>query len=253
MSRYTYGDTDLAAERLALVATMFEPVSRAFIERNVRQPALAVDLGSGPGHTTRMLHAVARATRTVGLDASQAHVERASRGAPDGISFVQHDATAIPFPIGPIDALYARLILAHLADPVEHVRSWTTQLAIGGVLLLDDLERIETHEPVFRTYLDEVALRVIERQGGSLFVGPVLSAMADPPGVERVDDRLVTLEPAPALIARVFSMNLSVLVEQGEVDPRPDIAEALTSIAAGGDDPRPVSWSMRLCAFRRIG
>src|SRR4051794_17612598 len=71
MARYAYGDSDLAAERLALVATVFEPTSREFVQAAApRSPALAVDLGCGPGHTTRLLHEATGAARTLGLDAS---------------------------------------------------------------------------------------------------------------------------------------------------------------------------------------
>jgi trans-aconitate 2-methyltransferase len=50
MGRYTYGDSALAAERLGLVARMFEPTTRSFLEAVIgRSPALAVDLGCGPG------------------------------------------------------------------------------------------------------------------------------------------------------------------------------------------------------------
>jgi hypothetical protein len=49
MARYAYGDSDLAAERFALVATLFEPTTRVFLEAAARAlSALAIDLGCGP-------------------------------------------------------------------------------------------------------------------------------------------------------------------------------------------------------------
>jgi trans-aconitate methyltransferase len=78
--KYTFGDSDLAAERMALVAQVFEPSSRALLARAV--PAgtgIALDLGCGPGHTTRMVADVSRPRRTLGVDGSERYVELAGR------------------------------------------------------------------------------------------------------------------------------------------------------------------------------
>ena len=57
--RYLYGDSDVAAERLGIVAGIFRETTRAFLEETVRErPALAIDLGCGPGHTTRLIQDV---------------------------------------------------------------------------------------------------------------------------------------------------------------------------------------------------
>ena len=254
MARYTYGDSQLAGERLTLVAATFEPTTRTFLERAApRGPALAVDVGCGPGLTTRLLHEVTRASETVGLDASEAYVARAAAGAPPGVRFAVHDATVTPFPVGPVDVVYARLLLAHLGDPAAVVVGWSTTLRHDGMVLLDDLEDIETDDPAFRAYLDEVALAVIRREGGALLVGPTLRAMADPPGTERTHDEVATLTPPPEITARIFGMNLAVLVERGEVDPRPDLAEELEAIEGGRRAAPPVVWRMRQLALRRTG
>jgi hypothetical protein len=93
---------------------------------------------------------------------------------------------------------------------------------------------------------------VVRRQGGSLFVGPVLHAASDPQGLERVQDREVPIEPGAAATASVFAMNLAVLAERGEVPARPDLAAALAAIA-GGAAARPVHWRFRQIAWRRTG
>jgi hypothetical protein len=79
------------------------------------------------------------------------------RAAADGIEFLQHDITETPFPVGPADFLYARLLVAHLAAPAEAVGGWLTQLAPGGRMALDEVEWIRTDEPVLKEYV-EIAL-----------------------------------------------------------------------------------------------
>jgi SAM-dependent methyltransferase len=231
---------------------MFEPTTRSLLGAVIdRSPALAVDLGCGPGHTTCLLHRVTGARATVGLDRSEAFVAEARRDAPAGVSFAVHDVTTVPFPTWPADVVYARLLLAHLADVEGGARRWSTILTIGGSLILDDLETLDAPEPAFRRYLDDVAIAVVKNQGGELFVGPRLHRMPDPPGCERNRDGVVAFSPPASLTARVFGMNLAVLVERGETEPRPDLAAALEEVASGRREGRRATWRVRQVAWRR--
>ena len=198
-----------------------------------------------------MVHDVTGAVRTVGLDTSAEHVARARSGSPPGLDFMVHDVTVVPFPSGPAGVVYARLVLAHLRDPAAVIARWSTQLDPGGVLLLDDLESIETDDEVFRTYLDEVALAVVRRAGGALLVGPEIHAVADPAGTVRLHDEVATFAPPAPVTARIFGMNLAVLVDRGEAEARPDLTEGLVAIAEGTRPAPAVSWRMRQVAFRR--
>ncbi|MGZ6544632.1 MAG: class I SAM-dependent methyltransferase [Actinomycetota bacterium] len=249
-ARYTYGDSEFAADRLDVIARMFEPSSRALLQRvGPRGPALAIDLGCGPGNTTKLLADVLRPQRTVGLDRASVFLERARRDAPPGMDFLAHDVSQTPFPVGPADVLSCRLLLAHLADREGVIARWITQLDPGGVLVIDEIEAIETDEPAFIEYR-ALAMGVVDRAGGRLFAGPELAAMPDPAGAGRIADDVVTLAISPVDPATVFSMNLSVLVDAGEIEPRPALAEALGAIAGGGASGAIV-WRQRQLAFRR--
>jgi SAM-dependent methyltransferase len=247
VSRYTYGDSSLAAERLELVARLFDPTSSSFVRR-VGRDGTAVDLGCGPGHTIGMVAGAAGA-QTIGVELATAFASQASAA---GHRVVVADVRA-PLPVRDVDLLYARLLLAHLPDPVDAVASWSAALRPGGRVLIDDLESIETNEPAFRTYLDEVALAVVRAQGGALFVGPILHEAVDPPGLERVADDVASFDPEPADTARVFAMNLAVLVDRGEVAARPDLAAQLDAIAGGARTAEPVRWRVRQIAWERTG
>lgn len=252
MSRYTYGDSALAGERLGLVADLFGPSSEAFLRSAAPSaPDLAVDLGCGPGHTTRLVHAVTSSPRTVGLDRSEAFIAMASSVQTPGVSFVEHDVTQTPLPVGTPDLAFARLLLAHLPEPTVLVRAWLSTLTIGGRLLLDEVESVDTENPVMQTYLRDVAIPVITKHGGRLLLGPSLHEMTDPPSARRVHDEVVTVLPHVASTARMFGMNLRVLARAGDIGPRPDLEEGLASLASGELSGDQVVWRMRQIAFER--
>lgn len=250
MSRYTYGDSDLARERLGLVARLFEPTSRSFLAATAGTPLVALDLGCGPGHTSALVQGVTGASLVVGLDRSPSFLGRAAADA--GRRFVAADV-ARALPVRAAQLVYARLLLAHLADPAGVAANWSTILTNGGRLLVDDLESIETTDDVFRAYLDDVALHVVQREGGSLFVGPILHEADDPPGCSRIRDDVATFSPDTGDTARVFAMNLAVLTERGEVGARPVLAEALAAIGRGDRHAEPVRWQVRQLAWEQSG
>jgi hypothetical protein len=55
---------------------------------------------------------------------------------------------------------------------------------------------VPSREGVIRAYLDEVAIPVVHAQGARLLAGPLLHAMENPPGSERVVDQIAVLNPA---------------------------------------------------------
>jgi trans-aconitate 2-methyltransferase len=113
-SRYTFGDTAPAARRLDLLAALFAPTTRSFLHRDAPQrPSLAVDLGCGWGHTTRLIAMTTGAVQTVGLDTSEAFLE-AARAAPTvpGVEFIRHDITRTPIPPRSPNLLFGRFILS---------------------------------------------------------------------------------------------------------------------------------------------
>lgn len=248
-SRYTYGDTDLAAERLELLGRLFEPSSRSFLSATVADPpSIAVDLGSGPGKTTALIKDATGAERVIGIDRSWRFVRlgRVSTGLP----FIVGDVLSNELPVRSASMVYARLVIAHTRDPSAVVQGWTRVLEPHGRVLVDDLESIEADE-VFHTYLEDVALAVVRAAGGKLFVGPQLHAAPDPEGLARVHDQVVEITPPVADTARMFGMNLRVLTETDQIPARPVLAEALHTIATGEVESAPVRWKFRQMAWER--
>lgn len=251
---YTYGEGDSEADRLALVAELFERATRSFLSRAVGfHPRLALDLGCGVGHTTRLVAEVLRPDRVVGVERSANLFSKAEATAREGISYVNHDVTRMPLPHGgEADLIYARLLLSHLPDPEGAVTDWLAQLAPGGMLLLDEVERIETVQPVFREYLGILA-RMMAHHGQELYVGPRLNA---PEGPERRISRIAPASATTAHAARMFSINLGKWRGNGFVRANHS-AEELDRLAAGlsgltdSRDTGEIRWGMRQIAIER--
>jgi SAM-dependent methyltransferase len=256
--QYTFGDTPVAAQRLLLVAQVFAAPSRAFLAEAVPvPPAVALDLGCGPGVTTRLVADVTRAARAVGLDTSEPFLELAGVDAPDGVEFAQHDATELPLPEAPVDLIYCRLLLAHLPDPGATVAAWATQLRGGGRLLVDEVEWIETSHPVLAAY-EEVVLGLVRSRGGLMYAGPTVDALHDGPGFRQCSSIVREVAVATADAARMYSMNLATWRDDPHVrethpvemiDRLAKDLEALTRSPGASE----ITWGVRQVAYERTG
>ena len=252
MGGYAFGDSEPAARRLGLLADVFEPPSRAFLTRFAAEPVdLAVDLGCGPGHSTRLVASVVGAGRTLGLDQSASFVALAEADAPPGVEFAVHDVTVVPFPCPPAGLVYGRFLLTHLHDPPAALAAWATQLAPGGLLLADEVERIHTSQPALRRYL-EVAGALLASRGHRLEVGATLHRLPDPAGMVRRHDQVAHLAPPAPRAAELFAQNLAVwrheAVKTG-VATGPDLDELAGALAEV--DSGTIAWELRQLAFRR--
>ena len=255
---YAFGDTDLAARRLALLADTFAQSSRAFMgEAAQREPRRAADLGCGPGYSTHLLASTQEPAHTVGLDNSENFLDLARPTASETVSFRLHDITTGPFPSGPYDLLFSRFELTHLQRPEAVVELWGGQLDVGGRLLIEEVDSIDTTHPVFTAYM-EVNQAMLTEQGNSLYIGPVLDAIPDPPSLKRRSSNVRTV-PVPAdRAAAMFHMNLGVWRHNEFVrrtfDPS-DLDDLESNLAAIAADPTTISaveWGLRQIVMDRI-
>lgn len=120
---YLFGDSELAAQRLRLLAEVFAPSTRAFLERlTLAAPRRILDVGCGPGHTTRTVAEIFPQAAIRGLDCSPQFISLARAATQDRVSYLVADATS-DLPGGPYDLVYCRYLLTHLPDhcPVERL------------------------------------------------------------------------------------------------------------------------------------
>lgn len=236
---YSFGDDDIAAQRLGHLAGVYATSSGALLrERAPRKPRLAVDVGCGPGHTTRLLRDVSGAATTVGVDSSSRYMEHARRGDGDGISYVQADVSrGLPDAVAGAELLYCRFLLTHLADPLAALRSWRPRAAAAGVLVVEELEWIRSEHPALGRYYGLVET-VQEARGQAMYVGATVTDLVEAAGWQVLHSAAVRLEPAAPSMALLHSLNLQTLrrdpalasLPAGELD---DLARDLEAVAQG--------------------
>jgi len=168
-TKYTFGDTPTADDRLKRIASFFNPQAENFIRPFLNGKVdIALDLGCGPGHTTSMLANVTKANKVVGLDFSEKFIESANRHY-TGLEFKVHDVTQTPFPMN-ANIIYCRFLQSHLNNTEKVINSWMNELMPGGMLFIDELENIKTENEDFNFYL-EIGDKLIASQGANLYIG----------------------------------------------------------------------------------
>jgi trans-aconitate 2-methyltransferase len=257
---YTFGDNELAATRLRLLARVFEPSSARLLER-LRSITgdVAVDLGCGPGHTTRLLGEHIAVARVVGLDQSKKLLDAAAREhSGPRLSFVECDVTQPPFPAPPAAALYARFLLTHLRDPQRVLRAWAGAALSGARLVLEETAFMTAEHPALSRYYALVE-RMQQHYGQRMYIGCELAELARdlvPHWVVEHSEIAVSLLPA-ADMARLHLLNLRTWSQDSFARASYDGSElsaldsSLETIASGALEIAPVSLGMGQLVLRR--
>jgi trans-aconitate 2-methyltransferase len=212
-SIYSFGETDLAAERLRVVAEVFDPTSEPFVSGAVRnRPRLALDLGCGPGFTTRLLSRITRSDRTVGVDRSEASLSRARASSIAGEEYFAADVAVLPLGIAGIgaqpDLIYARFLASHLPEPGQTISGWAKELEPDGLLLVEEVEDISAKVAAFDEYLN-ILSQMLAWHGNELCVGARLATTQWNTDVWIDINRAKEVRPTIRQAARMFSLNFS--------------------------------------------
>jgi trans-aconitate 2-methyltransferase len=254
---YTFGDSSIASERLAIVSRVMVPAMQSVLARcpagTVRS---VIDLGCGPGHTTTALAEHFPAAHVIGVDQSDAYVAEATAACGRACTFVVADVGAVPLPGAPADLVYARYLLSHLDRIAEHVTKWCHALTPGGVLVLEEPESIRSTDPDFARY-EQMASGIVRATGAPFYAGPLIEAVPTPDGFDRVHDGTIAIDVTEGEAAAMFWRNAR--------------AWAPADIARGGFDPDEVAtlsdrlrtrehstarglfdWRQRQTVFRRV-
>jgi SAM-dependent methyltransferase len=124
----------LVAEHAEKQIDMVRDQLRSFVAPTGEERAL--DAGTGAGTLALALAPLVR--EVVGVDIVPELLERARQGAPANVSFVEGDATSLPFEDGSFDLSCSRRTLHHIARPERAVAELTRVTAPGGRVFVDD-------------------------------------------------------------------------------------------------------------------
>jgi trans-aconitate 2-methyltransferase len=239
--RYTFGETDRAAERLERLAQVFWPSLVELLMRAAppsKHYGSALDLGSGPGHTTATLCEVLNAEQVIGIERSARFVELARSRAIARASFVAHDVTDVPFPVPPADFAFSRFLLTHLAKPHEVVGRWATALRPGGRLVLQETAELSSDDDALARYYELVGL-LQTHYGQELHIGRELPKLVDHALYRTIDFRITEVPLRAARMARLHHMNLETwrtdafAQEHFDASELDELSTALGAIANG--------------------
>lgn len=256
---YTFGDTEIAAQRLELLARVFAGSTRAYLDRAVPwRTGLVVDLGCGPGFSTLLLAEHIRSDHVVGLDNSTRFIAMARSRATERVSFRLHDFSVLPFPVGPAELLYARFELSHVREPQAVVQRWATQLRPGGLLLMEETEWIRTSQPTFARYL-QIVEAMLASQSSQLYVGSALNEIPDTALLVRrgSDIGLPSVNSQDA--AAMFFLNIQTWKQNRFIQAHystEEIAQLegdLEALTRRPGSTTEIEWGLRQLVFERTG
>jgi SAM-dependent methyltransferase len=110
----------------------------------------ALDVGTGAGTLALALAPLVR--EVVGVDVVPELLESARSGAPPNVTFVEADATRLPFEAGEFDLVCCRRTLHHVARPELVVAELARVTRPGGQVFVDD--QIAPADPLAAVELD---------------------------------------------------------------------------------------------------
>jgi ubiquinone/menaquinone biosynthesis C-methylase UbiE len=96
----------------------------------------AIDSGTGAGTLALALAPLVR--EVVGIDIVPELLEQARKDAPENVTFVEGDATNLPFEIGSFDLACTRRTLHHIAHPEPAIAELARVTVPGGHVFVDD-------------------------------------------------------------------------------------------------------------------
>ncbi|HKV53724.1 MAG TPA: class I SAM-dependent methyltransferase [Candidatus Binataceae bacterium] len=254
-AKYLFGDSDLAAHRLQLLARVFDSSTRAFVRAAAGEvkPALAIDLGCGPGFTTHLLAEELGCEKVIGFDASRHFIDLACARASSRVSFELHDVLNVPFGCGAADVLFCRFLLTHIRDPHEAIARWASQLRPAGLLMLEEVEAIDARVLVFNEYMRIVAA-MLESESHRLYAGAIVREMR-PELLKLVRSDLRQVPVTNVDAAAMFALNLRAWRDSQfiranyPVDLITKLGRELEQIARSDSRQSDIQWLMRQAVF----
>jgi ubiquinone/menaquinone biosynthesis C-methylase UbiE len=190
---------ELGRNRLSVLTRVLQPTTDRLFERvGIGLGSTVIDVGCGGGHVSFALaKRVGPKGRVTGLDFDEekialARADAAARGISNA-DFVAADVTA-PWSAGPVDFIYARFILTHLADPTALLSQALAALRPGGAIIVEDVDIAGYFSSPENAAVDRTFALYIElsrRRRGNPIIGRRLAFLLEEAGFREVGTTLV--------------------------------------------------------------
>jgi trans-aconitate 2-methyltransferase len=260
-SHYTFGDNSLAARRLNLLASTFDPSSRLLLNQlRLGVVHTALDVGCGPGHTTRLVSQMTGARRTVGFDQSRVFLElaRENYGSDPSLEFQCCSVLDSPLPLPSAQLVFSRFLLTHLAEPVRALRNLVECIEVGGHLVLEEIERLDSPLPLLRRYYELVAA-LQSNHGQSTTIGAQLDdhVASLKTGIETLSSECTPLQLMGTQMPQLHLMNIATWKQDPKVEAIASAEELdriereLSALIAAGS--APVECTLRQIVLVKTG
>jgi len=134
-------DWEGMADRLELDAAITEPIVLALLPTVDGPVEHVLDVGSGPGAVALTLTLALPGAEVIAMDSSVALLHRAQHRAvqhevTDRLLTLEGDLEDVLPPTGPMDLVWASMVLHHVADPVGALRRLRDRLRRDGTLVM---------------------------------------------------------------------------------------------------------------------
>jgi ubiquinone/menaquinone biosynthesis C-methylase UbiE len=254
-SHYSFGDNKLAGERLEYLAAAFAPSSRRFLQdTKPGRVELALDLGSGIGATTALVHEVTNAPRVVGYERSENYLAIARRRYPE-LTFRDVDVLSPTYPDGEADLIYCRFLLTHIHRPADVLITSVQHLRSGGRLLIEETAAMSSPVPALSRYYQLVE-QLQAHHGQETMIGTKLVTLAAGISGARTTSVLQEIPMAAATMARIHAMNLATwkadpfMLQTHGLSALEDLEAELNAIAGTSNFPEGRCVMAQVCIER---
>lgn len=250
---YVFAKDQIGLDRAKMLHSVFAGSSESFLsEFGEKGKNLILDLGCGPGYTTRTVSKTLAPKMIIGLDNSDSFIEQAKIFSKDiqGIEFQTHDITHIPFPVTQADGIYFRFVLTHMQDKFGSLFNWSTQLKTKGMILLEETESIHTENPAFIKYMD-IADNLLKSNNNQLYIGKQLNAQNYSPHFTKKTSRISRVGATSSKAADLFQYNILAWREQKFVQDNysnqelDDLENEIQQLRNSKDSAIVIEWSIR--------
>jgi SAM-dependent methyltransferase len=229
-SIYVMGRTSEEYERLRRQSVLLAPITSSVLDRvGIRAGMSCLDVGCGPGEVMRLMaDRVGSAGRVVGVDvdgrlgreALSVLINKGYRQC----SFIEGNLESLGrIDKDGFDLVFSRLLLMHLDDPIEALRTMFSQVKPGGsivaqdyyFLTMDSYPAVEPLEEFKKVFLGVYSKEGRETRMGIKLPGYFIEAgLGDPDGTD-VSGLLLPIRVGAEILAAVYRSVLPLALKHG--------------------------------------